>query len=158
MFFDEPDDDDGVIAVDEAMTLNVNGLEVTRKPRDSIKCTKPAHRRDRMEFKPCEFKRYEPHFNSNFAAINYEDLVKIKSLTHNTIVVSFKGEQFVHKFMNSKCHQITFEYEVDNYLNLVGVSGVPVLRLQPLQQLASRQRFHRSILCCLNKLCDCSER
>lgn len=96
-----------------------------------------------MEFRACEFKRYEPHFNSNFVAIDYEDLVEIKSLAHNTVVVSFKGEQeqFVHKFMDSKCHQTTFEYEVDNYLNLVGISGVPVLRA-----LVQKSRLNQGFL------------
>lgn len=46
----------------------------------------------------------------------------------NIKVVSFKGEQFVYKFMIKKDFQNTFETEVWNYRRLAGVAGVPVLR------------------------------
>ena len=90
--------------------------------------TKFSHAGDHLELSECEFKPYRPHFNSNFVAVDYEELIYVKELKSNIIVVSFHGEEFVYKFMTPKYYQNSFEAEVDNYKQLEGVEGIPLLK------------------------------
>ena len=116
------------LALDEAYKQNALGMIVTRKFSDSVECNNSVPLKDRLVFTICDFKPYEPHFNTDFPSINYEDLIEVKELKPHVKVVSFDGQQYVYKLMRKNQFQNTFEDEVENYRKLTGVRGLPVLR------------------------------
>jgi serine/threonine protein kinase len=118
---------DANFALKESLRLDTEGMSITQK-LDLMGSDQRVRRRDRLVLVECAFKRYEPHFNSDFDTIDYQDLVEIKDLTPKAKVVSFEEKKFVYKFMTSGCLQSTFEHEVENYRKLDGISGLPLLR------------------------------
>ena len=116
------------LALDEARKQKALGMIVTRKFPDSIECNNSAPLKDRLIFSMCDFKPYEPHFNTDFPSVDYEDLIEVNELKPHIKVVSFDGEQYVYKLMRKNQFQNSFEDEVENYWKLPGVRGLPVLR------------------------------
>jgi serine/threonine protein kinase len=119
-------------ALRAAIEKNTNAVRVTRESSipsanngDKSRLNIP---RDHLRFAVCEFKPYQPRFNSDFYTVEHEDLLLVKELKHNVAVVSLHGEQLVYKFMTSTCYQNSFETEVENYRKLAGAIGVPKLR------------------------------
>src|SRR5947207_2278181 len=117
------------LALKIAIEKNTCALRVTRKCPESALSDYPQYRslRDRLVFTECEYKPYIPHFNSDFCAVDYEDLVDIEELSHNVRLVSFRGERFAYKFITPERYQNSFETEVETYKKLVGVPGIPHL-------------------------------
>ena len=113
-------------ALNAAIEKDVCAIRVTRIYPESTN-DKP-HAGERLEFCECQFKPYQPHFNSNFVAVDHEELTHVKELKSNVVVVTFDGEEFAYKFMTPKCYQNSFETEVDNYRKLEDVEGVPRLK------------------------------
>src|SRR5947207_1732885 len=129
-FPDDWEDEDEVrLALKEAIRLDTCALRVTRKCPESALADNPQYRRlrDRLIFEVCEYKPYIPHFNTDFVSVDHNELVDLKDLSHNVKVVSFRGQQFVHKFITPDRYQNGFETEVDNYKKLAGVPSVPHL-------------------------------
>lgn len=116
------------LALDKAHEQNALGMTVTRKLPDSIECNNSVPLKDRLIFTVCEFKPYEPHFNTDFPSVDYEDLIEIKELKTHIKVVSFDGKEYVYKLMRENQFQNSFEDEVENYRKLTGVKGLPILR------------------------------
>jgi hypothetical protein len=117
------------LALKVAIEKDTRALTVTRKCPESALSDNPQYRslRDRLIFTPCEYKPYIPHFNSDFVAVDYDDLVEIKQLADNIKVVSFRQQQFVYKFITPGRYQNSFETEVENYKKLAGAPGIPHL-------------------------------
>ena len=117
-------------ALDAAIEKDTCAIRVTRIYPEFTEGNKPQfhHADEILEFRECQFKRYQPHFNSNFVAVDHKELIHVKELKSNVTVVSFDGEEFAHKFMTPKCYQNSFEAEVDNYKKLEGVDGIPRLK------------------------------
>lgn len=116
--------------LDAAIKMNTCAITATRRSAESTEgsTTQFPHARDHLEFTECQFKTYQPHFNSNCRAVDHEELTYVRTLKQNVVVVSFSGDKFVYKFMTPKCYQNTFETEVDNYKKLEGVEGIPLLK------------------------------
>ena len=116
-------------ALNAAIENDTCAIRVTPKRHASPETDKSQIRRprDRLQFNTCEFKPYQPHFNSDYSAVDHDDLIDVKPLRHNVKLVSFRGELFIYKFMTLRCYQFTFETEVDNYRKLAGASGIPTL-------------------------------
>jgi len=114
-------------ALNVALKKEICAIKVTRIYVESTKDNGPqfTHASQRLKFSACQFKPYQPHFNSDFVAVDHKELAHIKDLKSNVAVVSFRGEEFVYKFMTPKCYQNSFETEVENYRKLEGVEGVP---------------------------------
>jgi tRNA A-37 threonylcarbamoyl transferase component Bud32 len=112
-----------------AIEKDTSALRVTRKCFESDLVDNPQYRRlrDRLIFEVCEYKPYVPHFNTDFVSVDHDELVDVKEITHNVKVVSFRGQQFVHKFITPGRYQNSFEAEVENYKKLAGAQGVPHL-------------------------------
>lgn len=117
-------------ALNAAIEKDICAIKVTRIYPESIKGNKHQfrHAGESLEFSECQFKPYQPHFNSDFVAVDYEELTHVKELKSNVMVVSFDGEEFAYKFMTPKCYQNSFETEVANYKKLEGVEGIPRLK------------------------------
>ena len=81
-------------------------VRVTTKCYPSLKTNESQFRcpRDRIQFNKCEFKPYRSHFNTEFVAIDHDNLMDVKLLRHNVKLVSFRGELFVYKFMTLNCY------------------------------------------------------
>jgi len=115
------------LALEEAHKQNTLGMMVTRKSPDSIECNKSIAL-ESLVFTACDFKPYEPRFNTDFPSVFDEDLTEIKELKPHIKVVSFHGEPYLYKQMRKYQFQYSFEDEVKNYRKLAGVTGLPVLR------------------------------
>jgi serine/threonine protein kinase len=129
-FPDDWEDEDEIrLGLKEAIRLDTCALRITRKCHLSALADNPQYRRlrDRLIFEACEYKPYIPHFNTDFVSVDHNELVDIKELTHNIKIVSFRGQQFVHKFITPGRHQNSFETEVENYKKLADAPGVPRL-------------------------------
>ena len=112
-------------ALKAAREWNTCAVRMTRnRPASSENPGQHCH----FEFSICEFKPYQPQFNSDFAAVDHTELIDVKQLKDNVKVVSFRGEQFVYKFMTPRSHQMSFETEVKNYEKLTGATRIPTLR------------------------------
>jgi hypothetical protein len=104
-------------ALNAAIEKDIRAVRVTRISPESTNGKDPqfCHTGDYLKFSECEFKPYQSHFNSNFFAVDHEEPTHVKQLKSNVMVVSFNGEELAYKFMTPKCHQNSFETEVDNY-------------------------------------------
>lgn len=116
-------------ALNAAIEKDTCAISVTREHTDSTNGVDPQPV-TQLKFSVCEFKPYRPHFNSDFCAVDHDELIDLEQLKYNVTLVSFQGDKFVYKFMTQKGYQNTFETEAINYkkLILVGAAGVPVLR------------------------------
>jgi serine/threonine protein kinase len=114
-----------MVALGVAIEQHIFAVTVARK--SNLPDPQPVRLRDRLEFTPCEFRSYVPHFNSDFVTVDHQELVNLKELSRNVNLVSFRGQQFAYKFITPGRHQNTFETEVENYKKLAGVSGIPKL-------------------------------
>ncbi|HEU0048970.1 MAG TPA: hypothetical protein VFQ43_15365 [Nitrososphaera sp.] len=122
-------DHEAGLALRVAIEWDTCALKITRKCPESALADNPQYRRlrDRLIFEVCEYKPYVPHFNSDFVSVDHDELLDVKEITHNVKVVSFRGQQFVHKFITPGRYQNSFEMEVENYKKLAGAPGVPHL-------------------------------
>ena len=132
MYLDFPDgwesEREPRLALDHALRRDAHGVIVTQKFSNSIECNRSVPLQDHLVFTTCDFKPYEPHFNTDFVSVDYEDLVELKELKSHVKVVSFEGNQYVYKSMRKDQFQNSFEDEVENYRKLAGVAGLPALR------------------------------
>ena len=121
IYFHFPDDWEGEdevrLALKEVIRLDTCALRIIRKCPESALVDNPQYRRlrDRLIFEICEYKPYISYFNIDFVSVDHDELVDVKDLTHNIKVVSFRGQQFVHKFITLGRYQNSFEIEVENY-------------------------------------------
>src|SRR5438876_226095 len=117
------------VALKAAIEKDTCAIKVTRKCPESALGDNPQYSRlrDRLVLVVCEFKSYIPHFNSDFVAVDHDELVDVKQLTDNIKVVSFRQQQFVYKFITPGRSQNSFETEVENYKKLADVPGIPHL-------------------------------
>lgn len=128
-----PDDWEGEhevgLAVKLAIERDTYAFRVTRKCPQSALADNPQYQRlrDRLIFDTCDYKPYVPHFNTDFVSVDHDELVDLKEVSHNVKVVSFRGQEFAHKFITPGRYQNSFETEVDNYKKLAGAPGVPHL-------------------------------
>jgi serine/threonine protein kinase len=118
-------------ALKTAVKMDTFAIKVTRKPPESMHSLAPQSNRhpDPLHLTVCDFKPYHPHFNSaDFPVVDHDELTTVKPLKHNVHLVTFRGDEFVYKFMTEKCYQSSFETELDYYKKLAGAIGVPVLK------------------------------
>jgi hypothetical protein len=109
-------------ALEYASQENSKGVVITRM-------TAPRPRQP--QYRICEFKPYQPRFNSDVSPVlNYEELSFHSSgkLALNVQIVTFDGELYAYKFMTKDSSQHEFEVEVERYQLLKGTQGVPVFK------------------------------
>lgn len=113
-------------ALKYASEENAKGVVITRMKADM---KTPGFRQ--LEYRVCEFKPYQPRFNSDvWPVLKYEELSVHTSgkLASNVQIVTFEGELYAHKFMTKDSSQHEFEVEVQRYQLLKGSQGVPVFK------------------------------
>jgi predicted Ser/Thr protein kinase len=115
------------MALKAANEKNTFAIKVTREPPKSTYSLSPQPSGP-LRFSVCEFKDYNPHFNSDFSIVDHDELIELKTLKHNVHLVTYQGEKFVYKFMTQTCYQSSFETELAQYKKLAGAIGVPVLK------------------------------
>src|SRR5436305_5901141 len=95
-------------ALRAATEKNTCGIEVTRQHPEASEHleTESSPTFDSLTFSVCQFKPYRPHFNSDFVAVNHDEVIHLKRLKDNVSVVSLRGETYVYKFMNPKYQQL----------------------------------------------------
>lgn len=114
-------------AMEYACRKNETGVSAKRMKSNA----EVEGRSDRVSFRVCPFKPFQPPFNSDIdLVVDYEDLVirPGSQLTENVKVVTFGNKPCMHKFMTAEREQCEFETEVKRYQVLNGCGGVPEFR------------------------------